>query len=92
MISSAAYSSHPFFRFKSEKFEASTSVSETKTVSPIEEKKSINSFESNPHKLTCRWVSTGKAYPKMELQWTVIEPHQDDMELNDELLWLDIVS
>ncbi len=80
MISSVAYNNHPFFRFNSEQFEASTSVSQTSVVSPMEEKESLNSFESRPQKLTCRWVSTGKAYPKIELQWTVIEPHQDNVE------------
>jgi hypothetical protein len=83
MISSAAYSSHPFFRFKSEQVAVSSSISETKTISPITRKESLNTFKSRPQKLTCRWVSTGKSYPKMELEWTIVEPHQDNIDILD---------
>lgn len=73
MISSAAYSSHPFFRFKTENYYTSSSVSETKTISPVEKKVSLDSFESRPQKFQCCWIKTGKPYPKMEMQWTVVE-------------------
>ncbi|MGB3532707.1 MAG: hypothetical protein WBA13_04225 [Microcoleaceae cyanobacterium] len=77
MMSSIAYSNHPFFRFKSDGIAVYYPVSETKTVSSFEDKECLNSSASRRQKLTSRWVSTGKAYPKMELQWTVIEPDQD---------------
>ncbi|MGB3404090.1 MAG: hypothetical protein WBA77_15510 [Microcoleaceae cyanobacterium] len=75
MISSTAYNCHPFFRFKTEAYQTSSSVSEAKTLSPLEEKVSLDCFTNRPNKLKCRWVKTGKSYPKMEMQWTVVESY-----------------
>lgn len=82
MISSAAHNSHPFFRFKSEEFASCPIVTDTETVSAVEKTEYLDSSKSHPQKLTGRWVSTGKPYPKMELQWTMIEPHQEEFEFN----------
>jgi hypothetical protein len=73
MISSTAYNCHPFFRFKTENYQVYSSVSEAKDTSTIEETVCFDSDKSHPQKLNCRWVETGKSYPKMEMQWTVVK-------------------